>query len=90
MTAREPTSATSSRSGEDEPRLYAIRLDGHLHTRWQSWFDARSLTNENDGTTLILVEVADQAALQGLLHKLRDVAVPLISIAPARPPPTNG
>ena len=86
MAAREPTHVTNGGSRDDERRRYAIRLDGHLHIRWRKWFDALSLTNESDGTTLILIDVADQAALQGVLHKLRDVGVPLISVTPAPAP----
>jgi hypothetical protein len=59
---------------------YEIRLKGHLETRWAAWFDGLSLTNERDGTTLIHGLVADQAALHGLLQKVRDVGLPLVSV----------
>jgi hypothetical protein len=80
MAARDGSSPTSGRPRDDNPRRYAIRLEGHLHARWGGWFDALSLTNESDGTTLILVEVADQAGLQGVLRRLRDVGLPLVSV----------
>ena len=60
---------------------YEIRLRGHLASRWAAWFDGLSLTNENDGTTLIHGLVVDQAALHGLIQKVRDVGLPLISVA---------
>ena len=62
------------------PARYEIRLQGHLDARWAAWFDGLDLTNETDGTTTIHGPVADQAALHGLLHKLRDVGLPLVSV----------
>jgi hypothetical protein len=68
---------------------YAIRVKGHLGHRWTAWFDGLSLTALDDGTTVISGPVVDQAALHGLLHKLRDVGVPLVSLTllpPDAPP----
>lgn len=62
----------------DEP--YEIRLQGHLDARWSAWFDGLDLTTESDGTTVISGPVADQAALHGLLQKVRDTGLPLLSI----------
>jgi len=59
---------------------YEIRLKGHLDPRWANWFEGLSLTNESDGTTVIHSHVADQAALHGLLQKVRDVGLPLVSV----------
>ncbi len=64
---------------------YEIRLKGHLDSRWAAWFDGLSLTNHSDGTTVISGPVVDQAALHGLLHKVRDVGIPLLSIAQVDP-----
>ncbi|MDQ0769347.1 hypothetical protein QF031_002096 [Pseudarthrobacter defluvii] len=64
---------------------YDIRLEGHLDSRWTAWFDALSLTNENDGTTILHGHVADQAALHGLLQKVRDIGLPLISVTQVEP-----
>jgi hypothetical protein len=64
---------------------YEIRLKGHLDSRWAAWFDGLSLTNESDGTTLIHGPVADQAALHGLLQKVRDVGLPLVSVTQVDP-----
>ncbi len=59
---------------------YEIRVNGHLGTRWAAWFDGLAITSERDGTTVIRGSVVDQAALHGLLQKLRDVGIPLISL----------
>jgi hypothetical protein len=59
---------------------YEIRVKGHLAGRWAAWFDGLSFKHENDGTTVIQGAVADQAALHGLLQKVRDVGVPLVSV----------
>jgi len=64
---------------------YEIRLRGHLDSRWAAWFDGLALTNENDGITAIRGPVVDQAALHGLLQKLRDVGIPLLSVTQVEP-----
>ena len=69
-----------------EPGQYEIRLEGRLHPRWAAWFDGMSLTDESDGTTVLSGPVVDQAALHGLLQKVRDVGLPLISVAQLDPP----
>ena len=70
---------------QHNPGRYEIRLKGHLASRWAAWFDGLSLTNESDGTTLIQGPVADQAALHGLLQKVRDVGLPLVSVTQVEP-----
>lgn len=67
-------------SSNTSPRLYEIRVAGHLHPRWNAWFVGMTLTAEPDGTTLARGVLADQAALHGVLQKLRDAGVPLLSI----------
>jgi len=69
----------SSRSGDAAPR-YELRLDGHLDDRWTAWFDDPTLIREIDGTTTLRGPVPDQAALHGLLAKVRDLGVTLISV----------
>lgn len=64
---------------------YEIRLKGHLDTRWAAWFDGLSLTRERDGTTLLSGPVVDQAALHGLLQKVRDLGLPLLSVTCSDP-----
>ena len=59
---------------------YLIRIQGHLDQRWASWFDGLALTHDDDGTTLLQGHVADQAALHGLLTKVRDMGLPLVSV----------
>jgi hypothetical protein len=63
-----------------DPQRYEIRLDGLLGPRWGAWFDGLSLTREADGTTALRGPVADQAALHGVLQKVRDTGLPLISV----------
>ncbi len=62
------------------PRLYEIRISGHLDDRWATWFDGMTLTADEDGTTSVRGVLADQAALHGVLQRLRDAGLPLISI----------
>ena len=62
------------------PGTYEIRLRGHLDTRWATRLDVPSLSHESDGTTLMRGIAADQAALHGLLQRLRDLGLPLISV----------
>ena len=69
----------------NSPGRYEIRLKGHLGSRWAAWFDGLSLTNESDGTTIIYGPVADQAALYGLLQKVRDLGLPLVSVTQVQP-----
>ncbi len=72
-----------------EPERYEIRVEGHLDTRWAAWFDGLTLTRDTNGTTVIHGPVADQAALHGLLQKVRDLGLPLIlvnRVAPGHPP----
>jgi hypothetical protein len=64
---------------------YEIRLRGHLDPRWSAWFDDMELTTGSDGTTAIRGQVADQAALHGLLQKVRDAGLPLVSLTPVGP-----
>jgi hypothetical protein len=68
-----------------EPGWYEIRLEGRLDDRWTSWFDGMTVESEINGVTVLRGRVADQAALHGLLARLRDLALPLISVVPAAP-----
>ena len=69
----------------DEPGLYEIRLKGHLDDRWAARFEGMALTRDDNGDTLLTGRVVDQAALHGLLRKVRDVAMPLIAVTRVSP-----
>ena len=73
-------------SDPDAPRIYQIRLKGHLGRQWTDWFDGMTITLENNGDTLLTGPVVDQTALHGLLKKVRDLGLPLISVAPVPSP----
>jgi hypothetical protein len=64
----------------NEGGSYEIRLKGHLEPRWADWFGGLTLTRESDGTTVLSGSVVDQAALHGLLGKVRDLGLPLIAV----------
>ena len=63
-----------------EPGLYEIRIKGHLADRWADWFGGLTITLEDNGDTLLTGPVVDQAALHGLLKKVRDLGMPLLSV----------
>ncbi len=67
------------------PAVYEIRLEGHLGPDLAGWFEGLSVTAEADGTTLLAGSIVDQAALHGVLRKIRDVGLPLISIVLVQP-----
>ena len=69
---------------------YEIRVEGHIGARWEAWFDGLGIADEDDGTTVLRGSVVDQAALHGLLQKLRDVGIPLISLTQVPPSDTEG
>ena len=64
----------------DKSGLYEIRLKGHLNDRWADWFEDLAITLEEDGDTLLTGPVVDQAALHGLLKRVRDLGLPLLSV----------
>ena len=80
----------ASTEDHHEPRLYEIRLKGHLDTRWTDWFEGLSLTHASDGTTMLSGPVVDQAALYGVLRKVRDLGLPLVSVIQVEPKPADG
>lgn len=73
-----------------EPGQYEICLKGHLDTRWADQFVGLSLTHASDGTTILAGPVVDQAALYGLLRKVRDLGLPLLSVMQVDPKEANG
>ena len=60
---------------------YQVRIEGELGQEWADWLGSRAVTREGDGVTLLVCNLADQAALHGLLRKLRDLGLPLLSIS---------
>jgi hypothetical protein len=70
----------------DRPMIYQIRIKGHLGPRWSEWFEGLTITPEEGGETLLTGPVVDQAALHGVLRKVRDLGMPLISAIRVEPP----
>src|SRR5437870_2897296 len=68
-----------------QPIVYQIRIEGHLGREWADWFEGLTLTLEDNGETLLTGPVVDQAALHGLLRKVRDLGIPLLSVSRVKP-----
>ena len=68
-----------------QPMVYQIRIKGHLGRQWTDWFEGLTLTLEDNGETLLTGPVVDQAALHGVLKKVRDLAMPLLSVNRVKP-----
>ena len=75
-----------------EAGRYEIRLTGRLDAHWAAWFDGLTVSHETDGTTVISGPIADQAALHGVLQRVRDLGLPLVSVIRVEPdePATTG
>ena len=73
------------KSEPGQPVIYKIRIKGHLGHQWTDWFEGLTITLEDNGDTLITGPVIDQAALHGLLKKVRDLGMPLVSVSPVEP-----
>ena len=80
----------TSTEAHDEVGLYEIRIKGHLDARWAAWFDGLTITLEENGATLLTGTVVDQAALHGVLRKVRDLGLPLVSVLQVEPKQANG
>src|SRR6266700_687412 len=74
----------ASTEDHDKPGLYEIRIKGHLDDKWSAWCGGLTLTREDNGETLVTVPVVDQAALHGLLRKVPDLGMPLLSVTRVR------
>src|SRR5689334_6918741 len=84
-TRRHMSATHPSSKYDDEPRTYEIRIKGHLDDKWVDWFDGLSIAREDNGETLLRGPVIDQAALHGLLRKVRDLGMPLLSVTHVGP-----
>ena len=74
----------------DQPKVYQIRIKGHLGPQWTEWFGGLTITLEDNGDTLLTGPVVDQAALHGLLRQIRDLGMPLISVVQVEADDTDG
>src|SRR5215472_17578384 len=79
------SNAINSESDPGHPMIYQIRIEGHLGHEWADWFEGLTLTLEDNGETLLTGPVVDQAALYGLLRKVRDLGIPLLSVVSIKP-----
>jgi hypothetical protein len=79
------SSTFNSESDPGQPTVSQIRIKGHLGRAWTDWFEGLTLTLEDNGETLLTSAVVDQAALHGLLRKVRDLGMPLLSVVCVKP-----
>jgi hypothetical protein len=75
----------SSDADSGQEMTYQIRINGHLGGQWTDWFEGLAITLDENGDTLLTGPVTDQAALHGLLRKVRDLGMPLVSVSPVEP-----
>ena len=82
--------ATPASTGDQyELGLYEIRIKGHLDDKWADWFEGLTITRADNGETVLYGPLVDQAALHGVLRKVRDLGVPLLSVIQVEPKPPN-
>jgi hypothetical protein len=75
----------NSNAGMDTPQIYQLRIKGHLDSHWAAWFEGLEVSLDENGETLLTGIVADQAVLHGLLKKIRDLGLTLVSVSPLDP-----
>ena len=74
------SSKPNSESYPKQPRIYQIKIEGHLGSHWSEWLENLTITRDEDGNTLLTGPVVDDAALHGILKKVRDLGTPLLSV----------
>ena len=79
----------TSTKDQHKPGIYEIRIKGHLDDRWTDWFEGLNIILEGDGNTLLTGPQVDQAALFGLLKKVRDLGMSLVSVSLVEPGPST-
>ena len=79
----------NSKIDRNQLPVYEIRIKGHLSSQWTDWFEGLTITLEENGDTLLIGPVTDQAALYGLLKKVRDLGMPLVSVSPLEHGPST-
>lgn len=79
------TNEPDAERGPNSPMVYSLRLRGHLDPQWTDWFEGMTITLDADGNTRLVGVVSDQAALHGLLKKVRDLGLPLLSVDSEQP-----
>jgi hypothetical protein len=80
--SKELSNKDYSKINPSQPTIYKIRIKGHLDPQWTDWFEGLTITLEENGETLLTGLVVDQAALHGLLKRIRDLGMPLVSVCP--------
>ena len=79
------SSKLNPKTDRSQPMVYQTRIKGHLGRQWTAWFEGLTITLEDNGDTLLTGPVVDQAALYGLLRKVRDLGMPLLSVVRVKP-----
>ena len=81
------TNKINHQTDPSQPQVYQIRIKGHLTSQWTDWFEGLAITLEDNGDTLLTGPVIDQATLHGLLKRVRDLGMPLVSVCPIESDP---
>jgi hypothetical protein len=84
MRAKIMSNKPDTASEPEQPMIYQIKVKGHLNSLWRDWFEGLTITLADQGNTVLTGPVIDQAALHGLLKKVRDLGLPLLSVNPVK------